>query len=115
MASDHLVVQATDHVLHRELVALGGDLRMEDHLEEQIPKLFQEMLAAGVERVEHLIGLFEEVRLERARRLFAIPRASARPAEPRHDSKEALEKGTGGLGHVLTLRSCDYTARISRV
>src|SRR2546426_12339732 len=100
MASDHLVVQATDHVLHRELVALGGDLRMEDHLEEQIPKLFQEMLAAGVERVEDLIGLFEEARLEGARRLLRIPRASPRPAERRHESKDAPEQGTCGPGSV---------------
>ena len=88
--------------MDRELAALGGDLGVEHDLEEQIAQLLSQVFTAGVDRLQNFVCFFDEIRLERRRRLFAIPRAPARSAELRHDSQEVLEEGTGGLGHVLT-------------
>src|SRR6267378_3758909 len=110
MTADHLVREAREQRRHVELAALDRDLRMEDHLEEEVSELFLQRL--GVARLDHLVGFFDQERLEGGAGLFAIPRASSRFAQPPHDLEEPFELSAGGLGHDRFLEVRDYTARV---
>src|SRR4029450_2507090 len=44
MAADHLVTQPGEQIGHRELTALGADLGVEHHLEEQVAELLAKPL-----------------------------------------------------------------------
>ena len=48
---------------------------------------------APLDGVENLVRLFQGVFANRVEGLFAVPRASAGGAQPRHDSHRLLEKG----------------------
>src|SRR5438093_8845154 len=86
MAPDHLLHDALRHVVHVERPLLGRHLRVEHHLEEHVPELVAKPVrVAGIDRVQHLVGLLQQVSGQRAVGLFVVPGASARAAEPGHD------------------------------
>ena len=105
MPADHLVDESAEDVTDCELLALGSDPGMEDHLKEKIAELLLERGGAlGLDRFEHLVGFFEQEGLERLAGLFAVPRAPPRPAKTVHDLEEPFKENTGGLGHDRCLR-----------
>ena len=82
VAGVELVVDAAGDVGEGELALLGGQHRVEHHLEQEVAELLLERLEAGagllvdvVDRLEHLVGLLEEVAGEAGVGLLAVPRA----------------------------------------
>ena len=82
VAGVELVVDPAGDVGEGELALLGGQHRVEHHLEQQVAELLLERLEAGagrlvdvVDRLEHLVGLLEQVAGEAGVGLLAVPRA----------------------------------------
>ena len=68
---------------------VGGHLRMEHHLKQHVAELVaHRIVVAGVDRLEQLVRLLEQVTRERLMCLLGVPRAPARTAEPRHHAHE---------------------------
>ena len=82
MAADHLLTQPYEQIGHRELTALGTNLGVEHHLEEQIAELFAKPIdGIGLDGFEDFVGFLDQVGLERAACLLAIPGTARRPTE----------------------------------
>ena len=82
VAAHELVVHAACDVGDREAALLLGDRGVELDLVEQVAELFDDVLVGGrvvgverLERVDHLVGLLDQVRHERAVGLLDVPRA----------------------------------------
>jgi hypothetical protein len=62
---------------------------MEHDLQQQVSELVLQALGvAGVDRLEGLVGLLEQVLSERLMRLLGVPGATARASEPRCDLQQ---------------------------
>jgi hypothetical protein len=86
VAANHFVVDFADDVVDGEAAIFGGDLGVEEDLEEEVAELFGEFgVVAGVESVEDFVGFFDEVGAEGGVGLFAVPRTAAGSAETGHD------------------------------
>src|ERR1700761_2774143 len=58
------------------VVPLGGHLGVEQHLQQHVPEFFAERAVVAVlQRLQRLVGLFEQVRRERGGGLLGVPRA----------------------------------------
>ena len=98
VAADQLGVNRAQRIGDGELSGVGADLRQEHALEDQVADLSaQRGGVAAIDRVEHLVGFFQQERAQRLDRLLAIPGAALRSAQPRHDVNECL-KGRTGVG-----------------
>jgi len=98
VAAHQFAVDRQQRVGDIEAAFLGGHLREEHGLEKQVAEFVGEAVpVAGIDRVEHLIGFFEEIGLDGVEVLFAIPRAAAGGSQARHDLDQAGEGGSGGL------------------
>ncbi len=85
MAANQLGVNRFDHFIHREVPRLGGHLRKEHHLKQQVAQLvFQSGEILIVDRLDHFISLFQQVGLDGLEGLLAVPRAAPRRAQPPH-------------------------------
>lgn len=104
MAAHELVVDGSGYSIEIEFAGFTCHLGMEDNLQEEIAKLILEgFRIARIQGVESFIAFFNEVVTDGLVRLLAVPRASARTAEARHD----LEKSRNVLGlsgHVARIR-----------
>ena len=91
---DQLVGDAAGDVLEGEPVrGLGGDLGVEDHLEQQIAELLPKMImVAGLDRLDRLAGLLDQVLHQREVGLLGVPRAL--PAQPGHHRDQPLDLGS---------------------
>ena len=86
VAADHFVVDFADDVVDGEAARFGGDLGVEEDLEEEVAQFFGEFgVVAGVESVEDFVGFFDEVGAESGVGLLAVPGAAAGSAEAGHD------------------------------
>jgi hypothetical protein len=79
---------------HVEPVFVGRQLRVERDLEQDVAELLLEFLAgfATIDRIEDLVGLFQQVHPQRLVGLLAIPRTSVVAAQPRHHESERPER-----------------------
>ena len=88
-----LVVDAARHVGEGELAGLLRDRRVQHHLVEHVAELVLERCdTVGIEvldRLDRLVGLFEQVPGERRVRLLGVPRTSARVAQALGELDEA--------------------------
>ena len=84
--------QVGGDVLDVEAAGLRGDLRVEVDLQQQVAELLAQVLeVTGVDGLERLVGLLEEVAGERAVRLLALPGAlGAQPAHHRQELQQRL-------------------------
>jgi len=80
MTPDELVVDATGDVGEREGSLLSRERRVEAHLEQEVAQLLFEVLVAlaglrieMLDRLQHLVGLFEQMPRQRVVRLLTIP------------------------------------------
>ena len=75
---------------------LLGDHRVEVDLQQQVAELLAQVLAsvAGVDRLEGLVGLLEQVARQRPVGLLALPRALG--AQPAHHRQELQQRLAGG-------------------
>ena len=73
---------------------VGSDLRVHRDLQQHVAKLFAKLaVVAGVDRLQQLVGLFEQVRAQRFVRLLFVPRAAVRCAKPAHDLENRRQAG----------------------
>src|SRR6266404_102942 len=99
MPADHLCRDALDNFPDSEAAFLVGDLTVKDDLKQQVAKLPDQLLVvAFVDGFHHFVGFFEHQRLEAFVCLLAVPRATARRAQP----CDQLHK----LGKLFTLECC---------
>ena len=64
----------------------GGNACVEEDLQEHVTEFFTQMVAVTrFDRVDGLVGLFEQIFRQRLVRLLGIPRAAASAAQPIHD------------------------------
>src|SRR3990172_5772673 len=68
---------------------------------------------ARVDRLEHLVGLLEDVRAQRGERLLPIPRAAVRAAQAAHDGDESFDRFCW-CGHGLQVVPREARASIGR-
>ena len=69
-----------------EVSGLRLELGEKHGLEHEVAELLAERaVIVAVDRLEHLVRLFEHERLERVDRLFPVPRTAVGTAERRHD------------------------------
>ena len=92
MPADQLLRDRVERIVDAKLAFFRRHLREEDGLEHQVAEFFgQTRPIALIDGVEDLVGFFQQIRLDGVEVLFAIPRAAARSAQPRHDADQALE------------------------
>ena len=76
---------------------LLGEAGVEDDLQQHVPELFEQVLAAArLDCLDELVRLLDDVRQEALVRLLAVPRAAARGAQAVHDCDrlgDPLERG----------------------
>jgi len=97
VAPHELLVDRAHDVRDRELARILGDARLEDHLEEQVAELLAEL--AGVALLDggdDLVGLLDDVGLERLGGLLAVPGAAAGGAQASHELDEGREPVVAG-------------------
>ena len=104
---DQLLDQPLRHVVHVPPAVVGRDLRVERDLEQQIAELVADRVGViGVDRLEQLVRLLEQVARERLVRLLRVPRAAARRTQPRlhadqvEETRSALAGRDGTFGNV---------------
>ena len=79
VAADDLAADRLLDVRHVEDAGLGGELGVQNDLQVEVAELAGQIRrGSGVERVVDLVGLLEQVLLERGVGLLAIPRAAVR-------------------------------------
>ena len=84
VAVDQLLDQPLRDVVDVPPPVVGGDLRVERDLEQQVAQLVADRVGVvGVDRLEQLVGLLEQMARERLMRLLGVPRAAAGRAEAR--------------------------------
>jgi len=89
---NQLVRQPVKHIVDGEVLLLGGHFCIEQHLEEQVTKFPSQFVpVARFDGLEDLVRFFERVGFYGIEGLFAVPGASARGTEARHDGGGALE------------------------
>ena len=89
---------AIHHFLEGKQALFPADLRLEHHLQQQVAQLIGMLVRpAGINGVNDLVALLNQVLLQRFQRLFAVPGTAAFTAHFRHDIEQVLE-GIGGHG-----------------
>ena len=92
MTPDQLLVDRIERIADIEQLLFGSHLREENGLQHEVAQLRAQLVPIpAVDRVEHLIGLFERVRFDRIECLLAIPGTAARSAQPGHDLDQPLK------------------------
>src|SRR5437870_5147269 len=92
MATNELLDDPLNHVVDREDTGFGLELGVEDHLQEHVSKLLDQMVhVSGFDRLDGLVALFNQIALERLVILLAIPGASALAPQPGHHPYQILE------------------------
>ena len=115
MAAYQLAVDPGQNVAQLELTGLPGYVGMESDLDQQVAQLFGQH--AGVPKVDglqYLVGLLQQVALQRLVGLLPVPRAASGRPEPRHDVDQRLEscrvrlRSTGDCCWDLSQAWADY-------
>ena len=111
------VADRRQRVHNRERSGVGGNLRQEHTFENQVADLASERRSiAAVDRLQHLVGFFEQEPAQRRERLFPVPWTTVRPAEVSHDVHQPLERRTGRREHAIVRDvECDDVLRAARV
>ncbi len=66
------------HLVESEAVFLGGDLRVEDDLQQQVAEFLAEVgVVAIVDRLDDFVGFLDHAGAQAGVGLFAVPRATA--------------------------------------
>jgi hypothetical protein len=104
VSPDHLRGHVRGDVLDVERLAAArrGDVRVEDHLVQNIAEFFDELVStAALDRVDELVGLLDEVLHERFVGLFGVPGAPSGRPEAREYGDELVELRMRLVGHAF--------------
>ena len=101
VTADQLVAQPVGHAIQVEATGFGGDLGMQNRLQEQIAQFFAEQVGiARADGIDHLIGFLQDMGDQAFVGLLAIPGAAAGGAQAVNNGAQAGE-GVGGIrGHA---------------
>ena len=92
--------------------ALGRDARVEHHLQQHVAEFLAEgLLIPGLERLERLVGLLEQVRGERRMGLPGVP--GTLHAQPVHGRHQVEEPGPGQISRAVQQLSTRRERRLS--
>lgn len=76
-----------------EALVFGRHLGVKDDLQQQIAKLGAQLaVVARIDRLGDFVRLLDQVLLDRGVRLLAVPRTTARGAQPVHDAQQLAER-----------------------
>ena len=93
MPPHQLVVQMLQHLRNGEMPLVGRHFCIKQHLEQQVAQLLGQVRpVAALDGVEDLIDLFQRVFADGIEGLFAVPRAAAGRAQPRHNFNRPLKQ-----------------------
>ncbi len=96
---DQLLDQPLRDVVHVPPALVCRDLGVERDLEQQIAELVTDRVGVlGVDRLEELVRLLEQMASERLVRLLRVPRTAARRAQTRLHTDQVEESGTALAG-----------------
>src|SRR5690606_7914530 len=102
VSADHLAADRLDHAVETEVLLSLADRRMEDDLKQQIAELAAVLRGVvGVERLEHLVGLLDQVGSQRVEGLGAIPRAAFGTEQAIHQVAHAVEAVAQAVDAVI--------------
>ena len=106
VAALHLVADAADHILERELAGFLGHLRVEHDLELEIAELVGERVhVIARDRVGDFIGFLDRVGRDGGEGLLTIPFAAVhRIAKPAHDLRRSRSSGMRGPSRLRNLK-----------
>ena len=83
---DQFLADPPSHVVEREMAGFRRDFAVENHLQQQVAKLFLEVLVVtALDRVHRFISFLDQVRHQREVRLLRVPRAATGRAQAVHD------------------------------
>ena len=87
MAANELRRDRGNDIRKVEPPLLAGELRVEDHLKQQVPKLAGQVVdGATLDRIGHFVRFLDRVRRDARERLRAVPSATSEGVpERRHD------------------------------
>ena len=98
VAAHQLGDDAARDVVDAELALGEAQLRLEDDLQQQVAQLFAVIVdVSGRQRVDHLVGLLDQVGHQRRQGLLAIPGASVGREQPLHQTDQLAHLGAGLL------------------
>jgi hypothetical protein len=93
MPPDELLVETPRDLGDVEAALFERELGMDRDLEQQVAELVaQPAEVAGVERLERLVGLLEQMRTQAGVRLLAVPGASVGRAQPLGDAARGRDR-----------------------
>ena len=92
VTTDEFGVEVFGDVVEVEVAGLGGHLRIEEDLQEEVAELvFEVRPGSALDGVEDLVGLFEGVAFDGVKGLLAVPWTAAGGAETSHDGGSTLK------------------------
>ena len=92
MTPDQLLIDRIERIADIEQLFFGSHLREENGLQHEVAKLGAQLIPiAPVDRVEHLVGLFERVGFDGIECLLAIPGTPSGSPQPGHDLNQPLK------------------------
>ena len=97
MARDHLVRHLVGHVVEVEQAPFGGDLGVEDGLEQQVAQFSLQLVPGlALDGIGDLVGLFDGIGRDRREILFYIPGAARLGVtQATHDFQQAFDSAIG--------------------
>ncbi len=88
-----LPVQVSNHFLNREVALPARYLCIKQHLQQQVAELLAQVgPVLPLDRVQHLVRLFQCVFANGGKALLAVPGAPARTTQPLHDGYRFLKR-----------------------
>src|SRR5436309_15776931 len=116
VSARHLLGDPPRDIADRERACLRADPREKDDLKEQIAELLaQRSGLAGIDRLNDVVGFFQQISAQVARRLLAVPRAAVRAAQTVHQRNQGVEflhaailycqLVFSGFGHYVVMES----------
>ena len=104
MATHQLVIDGLCYRIEIELAVFTRHLGVEDDLQEEIAEFILEgVRIPRIQGIDRLIAFFNEIVTDGLMRLLAVPWATARSAEPRHDLEQTRDV-LGLCRHVERVR-----------
>ena len=108
----HLLSNGLQNVCHSELALFPGNLAVEDHLEEDIAQLLDDVPCfADIEGFERFIGFFDQIGSEGGVSLLTVPRATPFGPQAIHEREQRFEERAGEVSHERSRNRQDIIHR----
>ena len=100
MPPDQLAVDGRQHVRDVKLPGGAGDVGVKGHLHQDVTQFVGQLRRlAVVDGFQRLVTFLQQVAFQRFVGLLGVPRAAARPTQPRHDVNQRLKLADALFGN----------------